>query len=170
MAYTTVPPEWIEAGEPTRKELFERIKDNQDFFDSQIDALTQTSKVSMFNLTLGGSLNQYTVAQINNRMPVYAAPLSAQIVEVKATLLTASTSGTFSFDILKSTNNGVSFNTLLTANVQLTGVAVGSQSGSVNFISALSQEFDQGDLIRINIAGLQANQGKVLLEIYSELA
>lgn len=169
MAYTTIPPEWIEAGEPTRKELFERIKDNQDFFDEAVDSLSQTSKVSMFNLTIGGEINQYTLAQINERMPVYAAPLGARIVEVKATLLSASGSGTFAFDIQKSTDNGVNFNTILTADVTLTGTAVGSQSGAVNFISAVTQEFEQGDFIKVVIEGVKASQGDVLLEIYSEL-
>jgi hypothetical protein len=85
------------------------------------------------------------------------------------TLLTASGSGTLELDVLKSTNNGVTFNTILTDQVALTGLTPGSVSGAVDFISDSAEFFNQGDIIAIELPTRQANQGRVLIEIYAEL-
>ena len=169
MAYNPVDETWLEAGEPTRKEIFQRFKANQDFFDAQIEALAQTARVSCWNLTVGGSINQYTTAQINARLPRYAAPVAAKLVEVKMTLLVASGSGTLSLNVLKSTDGGVTFNTVLTSNVELTGTTVGSTSGAVVFISEPAQFFNQGDILAIELPTRQASQGRFQVEIYAEL-
>lgn len=169
MAYNPVLDAWIEAGKPTKEEIFEFLKANQESFNADIESLKQTSQFDIIDTRIAGSIDDYTQAEIQSRMPVFKAPVAGTIVSVVVTLLTASTSGTLQVDVQKSTDNGVNWSTLLTSPVEVTGTAVGSLSGAVNFINAAAQEFNQNDLIRIDIPGLQVNQGEFHVSIYGEL-
>lgn len=169
MAYNAVLDAWIEAGKPTKEEIFEYLKANQESFNADIEALKQTSQFDIIDVKVAGEPNDYTQAELQKRMPVYKAPVSGSIISFVVTLLTASTSGTLEVDIEKSTDNGVNWSTLLTTPVTVTGITVGSISGAVNFINAAAQEFDQNDMLRITIPGLQVDQGEFQVSIYGEL-
>lgn len=170
MAYDPVLDAWIEAGKPTKEEIFEFFKANQESFNTDIEALKQTATVDIIDSKIGGSVTEYSQSEIQSRMPVYKAPVSGTITSVVLTLLTASTSGTLQVDIQISVDNGTNWSTLLTSPVEITGTTVGSISGAVNFINAAAQDFNQNDLIRIAIPGLQVDQGEFHCSIYGELA
>jgi hypothetical protein len=169
MAYTPLVPADIVAGKPTKEEIFQTIHDNCESFNTDIEALKQTASIDIFNMTFTGYLNQYVAADLNNRIPVYRAPVDATIVSFVATLLSASTSGTLELEIDKSIDDGVNWSPLLTGPVQLTGTSVGSQSGAVTWVDVPSQSFNQGDLLRVRVTGLQASQGSFHLSIYGEV-
>lgn len=170
MPYIEVPDAWIQAGLPTKEELFQYIKDNQESFNEDIEALKQTAAVDIIDSKIAGHLNDYTQAEIQKRMPVYKAPVSGTITSVVITLLEAATSGLLQVDIEKSIDNGINWSTLLTSPVAVTGNTVGSISGAVNFINAAAQDFNQNDLIRIAIPGIKTGQGAFHVSIYGELA
>lgn len=170
MAYIAIPDADIEAGKPTKEEIFQRIKANQESFNTDIEALKQTAAIDIIDVHINGKITQYTQSQIQERMPVFKAPVDATITSVVITLLESSTSGTLEVDIQKSTDNGVNWSTLLTSPVEVTGTSVGSLSGAVNFINAAAQNFNQNDLLRIAIPGLQTNQGGFHVSIYGELS
>lgn len=169
MAYTPINTALIEVGKPVKKEIFDTIRANQEDFNASIQGLQQASTVDVFNLKFGGNLNQYSQTEIDARLPVYKAPASITLTAFSMTLLTASTSGTLEVDIEKSTDNGATFSTLLSSPVQLTGLTVGSISGSVLWISAAAQDIAQGDLLRVRVLGAQVDQGEFQLSIYGEL-
>jgi hypothetical protein len=170
MAYVPLSVTDIQAGKPTKKEIFTRIRDNQESFNTDIEALKQTSTVDVFNVKFGGNISEYSLSEIADRVPVFAAPVGGTLVAFKITLLEASTSGTLEIDIEKSTDNGVNFNTLLNNPVEVTGTTVGSVSGTVDWISAASQDFNQGDLLRITITNVQVDQGEFHVSIYGEVS
>lgn len=169
MPYLAIPPAWIEAGKPTKEEIFQYIRDNQESFNADIESLKQTSQFDIIDVKIAGSLNDYTQAELQLNMPVFKAPVSGTITSVVLTLLEASTSGTLQVDVEKSTDNGVNWSTLLTTPVEITGTTVGSLSGAVNFINAAAQDFNQNDLLRIALPGLQTNQGAFHVSVYGEL-
>lgn len=170
MAYIVIPDDWIEAGKPTKEEIFQRIKDNQESFNTDIEALKQTSIIDIIDCNLQGAFNDYTLTQLLEYVPVFKAPVSGTITSVVISLLEASTSGTLQIDLEKSTDNGASWSPLLNTPVSVTGITAGSISGAVNWISVASQEFNQNDLIRAKISGLQTNQGGFHLSVYGEVA
>lgn len=170
MAYTVIPAGDIVAGKPTKEEIFDQIRTNQEHFNTEITALQGTSQVNIMSFKVSGYLNDYTVAQINERMPVYKAPVAAQMTSFVVTLLSASSSGTLSIDLEKSTDNGASWSGLLSSDVTMTGTTVGSVSGTVNWVDVPSQSFAQNDLIRIQISGLQSGQGDFLVSLYGEVS
>lgn len=170
MPFLPVPPAWIQAGLPTKEELFQYIVDNQDSFNTDIEALKQTSTIDIINTKISGSIDQYPQIEIDERMPVFKAPVSGTITSVTITLLAVSTSGILQMDIQKSTDNGVNWSTLLTSPVEVTGFTVGSIQGSVNFINSAAQDFNQNDLLRITFPGVQTDQGEFQVSLYGEVS
>lgn len=170
MPYVAIPDAWLDAGKPTKEEIFDYIKANQESFNTDIEALKQTSVIDVIDAKIGGSINDYDEAAIQKRMPVFKAPVAATMTSFVVTLLEASTSGTLQVEVEKSTDNGANWSPLLTTPVQVTGTTAGSISGAVNWINAAAQDFAQNDLIRISIPGLQTGQGAFHVSIYAELA
>lgn len=170
MAFLGLPLSWIQAGKPTKEEIFQYIRDNQESFNTDIEALKQTSIIDIIDTNVGGSISDYTTDEIQVNMPVFKAPVSGSITSVVMSLLTASTSGTLSVDLQISTDNGANWSDLLTTPVTLTGITPGSISGSVNFINAAAQNFSQNDLIRIRIPTTQVDQGQFHISVYGEVA
>lgn len=170
MPYVTLVPADIEAGKPVKEEIFQQIKDNEDYLNAAVDALQQASIVSIFNLKFGGDVESYTEDEIAERIPVYKAPADSTILSFVVTLLSPSTSGNLELEIDKSTDDGVNWTALLNNPVTVTGVTTGSLSGTVDWVDVPSQSFDQGDLIRLRITGVQVDQGDFHVSIYGELA
>lgn len=170
MAYTPISLTDIEVGKPVKKELFETIRSNQESFNTDIEALKQTSIIDVFNVKFGGNIDQYSFAEISERIPVFRAPVSATIVSFKSTLLTASTSGTLELDLEKSTDEGVTWSSLLDNPVTISATTVGSVSGIVDWVSVAAQSFNQGDLLRLSVTGAQVDQGDFHVSIYAELS
>jgi len=170
MAYTVIPATSIEVGKPVKKEIFDQIRTNQEGFNTDIEALKQTATIDVFDVKFGGDISDYTALEIAERIPVFRAPVSAQMVAFKAVLLEASTSGNLEIDIEISTDEGISWTPLLTTPVTLTGTTIGSVSGTVNWVDVPSQSFAQNDLLRLVISGVQVNQGEFHVSIYAEVA
>lgn len=170
MAYVEIPDALIEIGEPVKKEILQNIKDNQESFNTDIEALKQTSSFDIFNIRFDGVFEHYDAADLEEFYPVFKAPVGLTVTSLTLTLLQASTSGTLEIMIEKSVDNGVNWSPLLTSNVQLTGTAVGSTSGSVNWIDIPSQSINQNELFRISIQALQTGQGSFQLSCYGEVS
>lgn len=170
MAYDPVLDSWIEAGKPTKEEIFEYLKANQESFNTDIEALKQTSTIDIIDVKISGNIHDYTEAEIQTRMPVFKSPIAGTITSIVVSLLEASSSGTLQVEIEKSTDNGANWSPLLTTPVELTGTTAGSISGAVNFIDAASQDFNQNDLLRITIPGVKTTQGAFHVSVYGELA
>lgn len=169
MPYSAINIADIVAGKPTKEEIFSTIRDNQESFNTDIEALKQTSQIDVFNVKYTGDITNYTTTEINARAPIFKAPVSFTIVNFLITLLENSGSGTLEIDIEKSVDNGVTFNTLLNNPVEVTATTAGSLSGTVDFINAAAQEVDQGDLLRVVVTGLQTSQGDFHVSISGEL-
>lgn len=170
MAYTPITPAQIAIGEPTKKEIFQQLVDNQDSFNTDIEALKQTSTVDIFNVRYTGELNQYSEADIDAATPTYKAPVAATMTSFVITLLTASTSGTLEIGLEKSIDNGVNWTPLLNTDVTLSGTTAGSISGAVDWVDIPSQSFAQNNLLRVKINAIQVDQGNFHLSIYGEVS
>jgi hypothetical protein len=170
MPYVPLNATDIEAGKPVKEELFSTIKDNQDYFNTAITALEQGATIDIFNIKFGGDIENYTEAEITERIPVYKATVDGTITSFVLTLLTASTSGNLEIELDKSTDNGINWSPLLNNPVTITGTTVGSLSGSVDWVSVAAQSFNQNDLLRLRPTGVQVDQGEFHVSIYGELS
>lgn len=170
MPYVAIDPADIEIGKPTKKEIFDRIRANQESFNTDIEALKQTATIDIFNVKFGGSIDEYSFEEIERAIPVFRAPLAGVIVAFKMVLLTPSASGTLEIEIEKSTDEGQNWIPLLNNPVEITGATVGSVSGAVDWVDVPSQSFAQNDLLRLKITGIQVDQGEFHVSIYGEVS
>lgn len=168
MAYDPVLDAWIEAGKPTKEEIFQYLKANQESFNADITLLKQVSQFDIIDSAVQGNINDYTSAELQEHLPVYKAPINGTITSVVISLLEPSSVGTLEIMLEKSTDNGANWSPLLSSNVQLTGTSPGSVSGAVNFINPASQTFNQNDMLRFTIESAQPNQGAFHVSIYGE--
>jgi hypothetical protein len=169
MPYVALNPADIAAGQPVKEELFTRIRDNQEYFNTTIDGLQQTSIIDIFDIKFGGDISSYSEPEITSRIPVFKAPVDATMTSFVVTLLSPSTSGNLELEIDKSTDNGINWTPLLNNPVTVTGTTTGSLSGIVDWVDVASQSFNQGDLLRLRPTGIQVNQGEFHVSIYGEL-
>lgn len=160
-------PADIVAGKPTKEEIFQEIDSVLTDHENRLDLLDGDSQFDLFNVNFTGRVDEYSVAIINQRCPIYKAPAAGSIVSVVVTLLEASTSGTLSLDIQKSTDNGQNWNSVLSSSVDLTGLTVGSLSGAVNFVVG-GEVVTQNELYRIQLTSIQVGQGDFHVSIYGE--
>jgi hypothetical protein len=138
-------------------------------FNTDIEALKQTASIDILDFSVTGFISDYTSTELTSFIPTFKAPVSGTITQVLLTLLSASTSGTLQLQIDKSTDNGINWSPLLSSPVSITGTSIGSISGAVSFISPATQIFNQNDLLRARIVGVQTNQGRFHISIYGEL-
>jgi hypothetical protein len=170
MAYTTLPAADIVAGKPTKEEIFDQIRTNQEDFDTRITGLTGTNAIDVFNVKFGGSISQYSVTSIASRIPVFRAPVGAKLIQFNVTLLgNSSTGGTLTVDLKRSTDNGVTFTSIMLNPVTVTGLIAGSKNTTVDWLSVPDQSFNQDDLLQVEITGLQTNQAPFHVAISGEL-
>ena len=169
MAYTAINLADIEAGKPVKEEIFQAIRANQESFNVDITSIQQTAVIDIFNVKFGGKISTYIASEIQERIPVYKSPVDGTIISFIVTLLTASTSGNLQLQLEKSINNGVSWTTLLSSPVTVSASTVGSLSGAVSWTSPSAQDFNQGNLLRLVIVGVQLNQGEFQVAIHGEL-
>lgn len=170
MPYTPLNLADIQSGKPVKEEIFDTIRSNQESFNTDIESLKQTAIVDIFNIKFGGNIDQYEESEITERIPVFKAPVDATIVSFVVTLLSPSTSGTLELDIEKSIDDGVSWVSLLDNPVAISSLTTGSLSGVVDWTSPASQDFEQGDLLRLTVVSAQVDQGEFQVAIYGEVS
>jgi len=170
MAYSKIPDALIQIGEPVKKEILQNIQDNQEGFNTDIEALKQTSVFDIFNCKFSGSFVNYSAAELEEFYPVFKAPVGLTMTSFVVTLLKPSTSGTLGITVEKSVDNGVNWVPLLSGPVEVTGLTTGSISGAVNWIDVPSQSVGQNELLRLTMDTLQVDQGDFSVSIYGELS
>ena len=177
MAFTVIPTEWLEVGKAIKKRLFTRIKDNLDDHETRIDGLESgANKVEIFNFEVMGFINDYAASELI-QIGTYRAANDTTITEVKLILMNGSSSpastadGALSIDLQKSSDNGATWNTILSGQPVIEdGVsASGSESGLVTFILG-GEDILVDDIIRVNVTSKKDTQGSFLITVYGDIA
>lgn len=176
MTYTTIDPNDIEVGKPTKKKIFQTIKDNLDDHETRIDSLQAgASKIEVFNFEVFGYINDYNINELTS-VGIYEAPAAFTLSTITISLqnnpqfLQSSSDGVLEVDLQKSTDNGVTWNTILNTKPSIgVGVsATGSKSTNGSINSGLNS-INQGDLLRVSITSLKNNQGSFNITAYGDL-
>lgn len=177
MAFNAIPSTWIEVGKAIKKQLFTRISDNLDDHETRINGLEAgANKVEIFNFEVMGYVSYYTLTELV-QVGTFRAPSNTTITEVKLILMNnpsypaSSSAGTLSIDLQRSTDNGATWNTILSSAPEIAdGVsASGSESALVTFITG-GEDVETDDIIRVNITSKKDTQGSFLIVVYGEVA
>lgn len=177
MAFITLPTVILEVGKAIKKEIFTIIKDNFDDHESRINGIELgANKVEVFNFEVTGFINNYTSSDLV-QIGTHRATSDFTLIEAKLTLMnnssgsTSTTSGVLSIDLQRSTDDGVTFATVLSGLPEIADGtnATGSTSSSVVFIGG-GEDILQDDLLRVNVTSKKDTQGSFLITVYGELA
>jgi len=176
MAFSTISSSLIEVGKSLKKELFDTIKDNFDDHETRINGIELgANKVEVFNFEVIGFINNYTAGELV-QIGTHRATSDFTLIEAKLTLMNAAngssstTSGVLSIDLQKSTDNGVTWVTVLSGLPEIPDGtnATGSESSSVVFATG-AEDILQDDLLRVNVTSKKDTQGSFLITVYGEL-
>lgn len=178
MAFITIPSSWITVGKAVKKEIFEYIKNNFDDHETRINSIEAgTSKVELFNFEVIGYINNYTALELTG-IGTFRAPINLILTNAKLTLLNSascpvvsSANGVLAIDLQKSSDNGVTWTSILVQRPEIgDGVyATGSESGIFTFITN-GEIVNQDDLIRVNVYSKKDSQGSFLITVYGEIS
>lgn len=177
MAFVGIPADWIEAGKAIKKRLFTRIKENFDDHETRINAMEGgAAKIEVFNFEVMGYINNYTAAELT-QIGTFRATIPFTITDAVLTLMnspsspTSTTVGILEIDIEKSTDSGLTWNTILSSRPQIgNGVnATGSKSGVIVFIDG-EEAVAIDDMIRVNISSKKDTQGSFHILVYGEVS
>jgi len=177
MAYTTIPSTDIEVGKPVKKSLWDKIKANFTDHETRIDGLEEgANKVEIFNFEVMGYVNNYTASELV-QIGTFRAFSDTTITEGKLILMngtnsaTSSSAGVLSIDLQKSTDNGVTWNTILVSVPEIAdGVsATGSESALITFITG-GEDLLAEELLRVNVVSKKDTQGTFLISVYGDIA
>lgn len=163
MAYTAITAAEIEAGKPTKQELFQKIKDNDTDFDSRlttVEAITLTADPIVFEVNgpynlKGTPQTEVLLERINKAIT---------LLSVRLFVIDAGTAGTLEIDLEKSSAGGGSWTTIFSTRPSLAYTA-GDYSLSSNAVLSTTG-FIAGDLLRMNITSVQTSGGnfKVIVD------
>lgn len=150
MAFVTIDPLLIEVGEPTRKELFQGIKDNLDDLESRI--VTAENAVNVNKEILFPIVGNYALTGIRLAAGYYKLTANITIQAVKIHQFKAYTSGTTEFDILYKRGGGA-FTTIFSTKPTVTSANGDFYTSNNGVVSTTALLID--DIIRLDITAVQ---------------
>jgi hypothetical protein len=167
MAFVTIPSSWLDVGDPTKKELFETIKDNLDDLDTRVGTFElSANKVVVFNeYIVSGS--KLVVTSAIERMTVFRAPSEMTLLTAILTNYRAGTSGILEVDVKKGTSPST-LTTVFTTKPSISYTA-GNNSQSSNAVFAGTITVSQNEYLQLNITGVQTTQGPFHFLMYGEI-
>ena len=172
MAYTPIPAADIEVGKPTKKSLFQTIKDNEDDHESRIATLTAgANKVVVFSMEMANMFQYVNATGALERVALFKASSDFSIVNAQIYVLHGGpngdvppTAGTLEVDIKKGTSLSA-LNTIFTVKPAVTTFGDGDTNGSVTFTPG-GEVVDQGDWLQLNITNLQTGQTRYIDPVF----
>ena len=186
MTYTTVPLDALSVGKPTKKSLWTGVRTNQEDHETRLNTLEAgTGKIQAFNFQVCGYIGHYTISELV-AVGNHLVPAAYSLLECSITILDSANGfdaagdavvtgddGTLEIDLLKSTDSGVTFNSILTTKPAIIDGESGkgvSSNDSPNTAAVFSDtSLDQDDILQINITGLKDTQGTLLISVYGSL-
>jgi len=174
MAFNTIDPNDIEVGKPTKKSLFQTIKDNEDDHEARISNLTLgASKIDVF---IGELSNLQQYSPNNNdlvRIGLFRASRDFTLTNAQIYVLhggpnqdVAPTAGVFEIDIKKGTSLS-SLNTVFNVKPAVSTFNEEDTNATVSFIPG-GEDVSQGDWLQLDITSLQTGQTRVFIDIFGE--
>ena len=169
MAFSSIDSTQIEVSKATKKELFDKIKNNFDDHETRIVAVEGASaKIdvfsgNVFNATAASTLTYLAVIKASNSFSLSEAKL--QVYDIASSGLT----GTIEIDILLGPTLDYSdATTVFTTKPSIAMSGVSDYDVSTNTVfDASNQDVSVGDYLFINVAALPANG--VLTKFYLEI-
>lgn len=168
MAFVTIPSSDLDVGDPVKKDIMDKVKDNFDDHETRINTIEGGfNKVSVFNGKVANA-GLYVSASTLEGLDVYTAAQAFTLTSAIVTVDVAGTSGTLEIDIQKSTDDGASWATVFSTKPS---VAFGSGDNTPSSNAVFSTtSIATGDLLRLDISSFQSPQRAFWVYVIGELS
>jgi hypothetical protein len=151
MAYIAITDAEIEVGQPTKKELFDKVQDN--FIDHETRIATNEASLASFRPMVFDIKGD---AVIQDQVAVERINFGIDILSARIMIVDTGGSGTIEVDIEKSTNSGGAWASIFTTKPSLTSAAAAFDLSTNQVLNAAPVSFATGDLLRVNIDSIMA--------------
>lgn len=154
MAFITIPASWLDVGDPTKKEIFDYIKDNFDDLDSRTTAVEGGgNKIIIFN---GIFANASSAGSLTGTM-FERVPQNMTITDAKLYIfLKGSLTGNLEMDIRKSSSADFTSDSSIFSTKPKIDFSVASNYAESSNAVISSGGFTAGQYLRIDITSLPA--------------
>ncbi len=186
MAQTPLTDEEIEVGKPTKKRLFTKIKDNNEDHETRLNGLEEgAGKVIVCDFEVIGFISHYSPSELVS-VATFRAPANFNLLELVITIIdsangfdsagvpvSSSSAGVLEVGLLKSTDGGATFNSILTTNPQVVdgknGKGESSNSTGNTPVIFNDTAVVQDNLLKIDIQNMKDTQGTFHISCYGSL-
>ena len=153
MSFTSIPTGWLDTGDPVKKELMDRIKDDLDDLDtrtSTVEAAT-TSETPIIFQVVGPYWNEGS--SITNAASVIRVPYDITLKNARLFLEDDGSSGTLTVDVKYSTDSGSTWTTIFSSapSIAQGGGDYGTDTGTLSVT-----DIDAGDLLKLDITSVMS--------------
>lgn len=170
MAFTTLDPNLLDVGDPTKKEIFDTLKSNQDDLNTRLTSQEQgAGKIVVFNDLVVNASSASTLTGL----AFFRANADFSLIDAKVSIFTVgSLTGTLEFDIKK--NSSLDPTGMVTVFTTRPSIDLGTAS---DFDESTNAVFDSGqisvsdgDYLRLDITSLPSLViGSFYLTVFGEL-
>ena len=157
MAFISVSDTLIQVGKACKREIFTRLKDNQDTLDQRVTTLEGgANKVQIFN----GNVLNATASSTLTGLAFWTAPATFTLLDVKIGIYQkGSLTGTLEIDLKKSPDRDpANFVSVMSTKSSINLATASNYDDSTNgVIDVTKQEISQGDWLRLDVTSLPSN-------------
>jgi hypothetical protein len=173
MARSEILAEEIEVGDALKKELFDKIKNNDDDHETRLAQLeTVAKKVEVFKQLVLNAASANTMTGL----AYYKADEAFTLTSATITIFEkGSLTGALEIDIKKSTTNldSASFTSVFTTKPKITWASASDYAESSNQVFDNNKiDIEVGDYLRFDVTEMPASGilGKFILNVYGEIS
>lgn len=186
MSYSTLDLELVEVGKPVRKSIMTTLQGNQEDHESRMLSVENiSSKIISFDFQIVGFISNYKVSGLK-AVANHTVPANYTLQEMSVVILDSpntfdssgniaetSSAGKLEVDLLRSTDGGITFDSILTTLPAIpagyNGKGTGSNStGCVSTVFATT-EILADQILQINITSLKDEQGSFKITCYGSV-
>ncbi len=171
MAFISLSDTLIQVSKAIKREIFTRLKDNQDDLNSRVVTLEGgANKVQIW----GGIVTNASSASTLTGLAYWPAPSDFTLLEVKVGIFEkGSLTGTLEIDVQKSADRDpLNFTSVMSNKPTIPFASASDFDDSTDgVIDVTKQDITQGDWLRLDVTSLPSNGviGKFVIEIFGEI-
>jgi len=170
MAFTSLDSTLLDVGDPTKKEIFDVLKSNQDNLDSRLTTQEQgVGKIVVFNDLVLNASSSSTLTGLD----FFRANSSFTLIDAKLSIFeVGSLTGTLQFNILKNSSlDPAGMTTVFTTRPSIDLGTASDFDESINAVFDAGQiSVSDGDYLRLDITSLPSPViGSFYLTVFGEL-
>jgi len=156
MAFNTIPSGWLDIGDPTKKEIFDYIKDNFDNHETRIQSVESFgANVEVLNFDFRNASDFATLTSALVRRINRTMTLNFCMIQI---YLKGALTGTLEIDILKATSLGGVYSSVFTTRPSIAFASAVDYGASTNQVFSVSQvNLVAGNYLKLSITSMPAN-------------